>query len=315
MTVTEVSHPADWHGERMAHDDRWHRTLTDAHRAELLAAAEAAHRAGTPLAELTPQVFPLPTLGPLLTRLGAEVTGGSGVGLLRGVPVTGLTEDRCEIMAVGLASHVGDLVPQLSQRVPLVHVRDESADPARSTTRSFQHRRQLGFHADPTDVVALLCVRPARSGGLSTVVSAVAVHNEIVRTRPDLAAVLYQPWWFDRRTGDGPESFHQQPIYARADAGALVCHYGPDYIRSARRGAHVPPLTPTQVEAMTVLDRLTHSPRFALTMDLRPGDMQFLDNRVVLHSRTAYEDDPDPALRRDLIRLWLDTGRVGRIAA
>ncbi|MEU4567095.1 TauD/TfdA family dioxygenase [Micromonospora sp. NPDC023956] len=312
MTVTGACHPADWQGERMAHDDGWHRILTDVHRAELLAAADAVQRAGTPLAELRPDVFPLPTLGPLLTRLAADVTSGSGVGLLRGVPVAGLADRRCEILAAGLACHVGDIVPQLSQRVPLVHVRDEGADPARSTTRSHQHRQRLGFHADPTDVVALLCVRPARSGGLSTIVSAVAVHNEIVRTRPDLAEVLYRPWWYDRRTGDGPESFYQQPVYTRDDAGGLRSHYGPDYIRSAQRSPHVPPLSPAQVEAMTVLDQLTNSPRFVLTMDLRPGDMQFLDNRVVLHSRTAYEDDPDPALRRDLIRLWLRTDRGER---
>jgi hypothetical protein len=270
--------------------------------------------AGVPLGEVSSRVFPLPTLGPALARLAAAVTDGRGFALVTGAPVAGLTEHRCDILALGLASHVGTVVPQGPQRVPVLHVRDEGADPAHPTTRSYQHRQRLGFHADPTDVVALLCVRPARSGGLSTIVSSVAVHNEIVRTRPDLADVLYQPWWHDRRTGDGPESFHQQPIYARDDAGGLVAHYGPDYIRSAQRGAHVPPLSPAQVEAMAALDRITHDPRFTLTMDLRAGDLQFLNNRVVLHSRTAYEDHPDPALRRDLIRLWLRTGRDGSIA-
>jgi hypothetical protein len=84
---------------------------------------------------------------------------------------------------------------------------------AAPTSRSYQHSGRLGYHSDPTDVVALLCVRPARSGGLSTIVSSVAVHNEIVRSRPDLAEVLYQPWWRDARTG---HTFYLKPVYTRS---------------------------------------------------------------------------------------------------
>lgn len=305
--VDQVHHPADWRGDAMAGDPGWRFALTDAHRAELRAATVAVAAAGVPLAAVSPQVLPLPTVGPELARLRREVTGGRGFALLTGVPVDGLSERECEILALGVASHVGAIVPQGPQQEPVLHVRDEGADPTHPTTRSYQHSRPLGFHADPTDVVALLCVRPARSGGLSRIVSSVAVHNELVRTRPDLAELLYRPWWHDRRTGDGPESFHQRPVYARDDTGGLVASYGPDYIRSAQRGAHVPPLSAAQVEALATLDRLHDDPRFGLTMDLRPGDLQFLDNRVVVHGRTGYTDDPDPARRRDLIRLWLRT--------
>jgi hypothetical protein len=189
----------------------------------------------------------------------------------------------------------------------VLHVRDEGVDPSRPTSRSYQHNQRLGFHADPTDIVALLCIRPAMSGGLSSIVSSVAVHNEIVRARPDLAQLLYQPWWFDRRSGDGPDSFFQQPVYTVDAAGNLLAHYGPDYMRSAQRAAHVPPLNTAQLEAMETLDRLNNDPRFSLTMDLRDGDMQFLNNHVILHSRTTYEDYPEPERRRDLIRLWLNT--------
>jgi hypothetical protein len=118
--------------------------------------------------------------------------------------------------------------------------------------------------------------------------------------------VLYQPWWRNLRTGDGPDSFCQSPVYTRDDRGRLSVSYGPDYIHSAQRGAHVPPLSPAQLEAMAVLDRLNGDPRFSVTMDLRPGDMQFLNNHVTLHGRTAYEDYPEPGRRRDLIRLWLN---------
>jgi hypothetical protein len=229
---------------------------------------------------------------------------GRGFTLLRGVPVAGLSERQCEIISVGIGRYVGDIAPQGTSDAPLLHVRDQGVDPAAPTSRSYQHNGRLGYHADPADIVALLCIRPAKRGGLSSIVSSAAVHDEIMRTRPDLAEVLYRPWWFDRRTGDGPDSFFQQPVYT-TNGGRTSAHYGPDYIRSARRGAHVPPLSPAQLEAMEALGRLTNDPRFTLTMDLRAGDMQFLGNHLVMHSRTYYEDHAEPERRRDLIRLWL----------
>ncbi|HEY0697823.1 MAG TPA: TauD/TfdA family dioxygenase [Micromonospora sp.] len=307
--VAEVASAADWRADQLAHSDRWRFPLTDTHRAEVLAALDRVESAGTPLGDISRDSFPLPTLGTELARLAAEVTAGRGFTLLRGVPVDGRTERQREILGVGIGSHFGTVVGQGPEQVTAMHVRDEGADPERPTTRSYQHSRPLGFHADPTDAVALLCVRPARSGGLSSIVSSVAVHNEVVRTRPHLAELLYQPWWHDRRTGDGPDSFVQRPVYTVDGRGRLRTHYGPDYIRSAQRGAHVPPLTPAQLDAMAALDRLNQDPRFMLTMDLRAGDMQLLNNAVILHSRTAYQDHPEPERRRHLIRLWLDTGR------
>jgi hypothetical protein len=179
---------------------------------------EAARQAaGMPLAELTPQAFPLPTAGAVLRQLAHEVTDGAGFALLHGVPV----DDDPDLVCAGVGSYAGSIVPQGAERVPVQHVRDQGADPTAPTTRSYQHSGALGYHADPTDIVALLCVRPAKSGGLSTIVRSAAVHDELARTRPDLTQVLYQPWWRDMRTGDGPDSFRQSPVYARDDRGRL----------------------------------------------------------------------------------------------
>jgi hypothetical protein len=255
-----------------------------------------------PLAELTPQAFPLPTAGAMLRRLAREVTDGGGFALLNGVPV----DDDPDLVCVGVGSYAGTIAAQGPEHMPVQHVRDQGADPDMPTTRSYQHSGALGYHADPTTIVALLCVRPAKSGGLSSIVRSAAVHDELARVRPDLARVLYQPWWRDMRTGDGPDSFRQSPVYALDDRGRLSVSYGPDYMRSAQRGAQVPPLSPVQLEAMAVLDQMNGDPRFSVTMDLRPGDMQFLNNHVIVHRRTAYEDHPEPERCRDLIRLWLD---------
>ncbi len=288
--ITEIRGQADWRGSELAASPEWRIVLRDEDRSELLAAIGVADS------------FPLPGFGPVLTELARELTDGRGFGLLQGLPVDGLTERQCEIMAVGIASHVGRVMPQPNGE-PFVHVRDQGVDPAAPTSRSHQHRGRLDFHSDPTDVVALLCTRPAASGGLSTVVSSVTVHNEIVREHPDLAEVLYEPWWRDHRTGD---SFSASPVYSADGRGRLSANYGADYIKSAQRGAHVPRLTSRQLAAMAALDRLNNDPGLMLTMDLRPGDMQFLNNHVTMHSRTEYRDHPDPGLRRDLVRVWLD---------
>ncbi|MFE9883157.1 TauD/TfdA family dioxygenase [Streptomyces sp. NPDC005784] len=209
---------------------------------------------GLDLVDFTREDFPLPTLGPILHSLVGELVDGRGFVLLQITPVVSLNERQCEILALGLGRHIGRTVPQREGK-HMQHVRALGVEPSGPTSRSYQHSGQLGYHADPNELVALLCVRPAKSGGLSCIVSSVAVHNEIVRTRPDLAEVLYQPWWRDRRTGDGPDSFYQSPVYTTDTAGRLRTSYGPDYMHSALRGAHVPPFSPAQLDAMELLDR------------------------------------------------------------
>ena len=239
-----------------------------------------------------------------------ELMDGRGFALLRGVPVESLTEHQVELMTWGIGLHVGIPLQQGVGANLLMHVRDQGVDPKSPLARGYQHRALLDYHTDTPDVVALLCVRPAMEGGVSTIVSSVAVHDEIVRVRPDLAEVLYQSWWHDRRRGDDPDSFFQCPIYAvNAEGTKLFAYYGPDYIRSAPRAAHVPDLTAEQLEAMDLLEGLNNDPRFVLDMHFQPGDVQFLSNYVTMHGRTEYVDYPDPARKRDLIRLWLTIDR------
>jgi alpha-ketoglutarate-dependent taurine dioxygenase len=239
----------------------------------------------------------------LSSKIRAELVTGRGVALVRGLPVEGLTDARAERLAIDVARRIGDVVPQGAGGELVRHVRDIGVDPNASTSKSYMHSAQLSFHADPTDVVGLLCLQPAKSGGRSAVLNTVAVHDEIVRTRPDLAHLLYQPWWHDARDG----TVRQRPLYTRDGTGRLSAAWGLDYLRSAQNGAAVPAFTPAQSALIDLLDELTHDPRFAFTMDLRAGDLQFLNNRVTMHDRTAYVDHPEPRRRRHLIRIWLNT--------
>jgi hypothetical protein len=185
-----------------------------------------------------------------------------------------------------------------------VHVRDPGLDYTDPHVRGYQTRARLDYHVDGSDVVGLLCVRAARSGGISTIVSSTAIHDEIVRRRPDLARLLYEPFWFDRRRGDDDDSFYQLPIFGR-EQGRFVMYYGRSYIESAQRGANTAVLTAQQREAFDLIDHLANSAELFLPMDLRPGDVQFLNNRLIMHARTEYDDWPEEDRKRDMVRLWL----------
>jgi hypothetical protein len=207
-----------------------------------------------------------------------------------------------------LGLHLGIPIPQNDAGDLLVHVRDDGLDFANPTVRGYQTRQRLEYHSDSSDIVGLLCRHPAKTGGVSTLVSATAIHDEVERRRPDLAAVLREPWWFDRRKGDTPENFFQRRICAY-EGGRLYTHYGRAHIESAVRGPGVPPLSPAQIEALDLVDELTNDPDFVLNMSFRVGDVQFLNNYLVMHARTDYEDWPEPERKRDLLRLWLTVRR------
>ena len=67
-----------------------------------------------------------------------------------------------------------------------------------------------------------------------------------------------------------------------------------------------PPLTERHHQLLDCIDSYAQSPELCLPMDFRPGDIQWLNNHVTLHSRTAYIDWDTPEQKRWLLRLWLN---------
>lgn len=305
--------PAAWRAADVDSTDDWTIALDEMQRAELRDVVRDIERAlecdGVELASVRRDDVPLPSLAPVLDGVVEELLDGRGFVLLRGLPVERLTERQAEILTWSIGVHIGIGIRQGPTGDLITHVRDQGVDPSHPLARGYQHSAALDYHTDSPDVVGLLCIRPAKRGGVSTIVSSVAVHDEIVRTRPDAAEVLSRMWWHDRRSGDGPESFFECPIYAANDDGRLFAYYGPDYVRSAPRGTGIPPLSGDQVEAMELLESLNNDPRFVLDMSFRPGDLQLLNNYTIMHARTDYEDFPEPGRKRDLIRLWLTIDR------
>jgi len=154
--------------------------------------------------------------------------------------------------------------------------------------------------------VGLLCLKAAKSGGLSSLVSSTTIFNEMRRRRPDLLSVLLEPIETDRRgeTPAGSEPYFTIPVFNYHE-GLVSAIYQRQYIESARRFPGVAPLSPLQIEALDLLDELANDPKLNLMMELQPGDIQLVHNHTILHDRTAFEDYPEPERKRHLLRLWL----------
>ena len=174
-----------------------------------------------------------------------------------------------------------------------------------ASLRKYQTNESIDFHNDGADAFMLAMVRGAVHGGESLLVSAVAVFNEIVRTRPDLARVLQQDFVADTRgqRRDGAK-VQVMPVYNFHD-NRLSANLKKDYIYAAQRFDDVPRLTPAQNEALELLDRLCADPRFCLEFRLAPGDVEIGNNYVTFHARRAYRDAGSPTAGRHLLRMWL----------
>jgi hypothetical protein len=301
-----IESPADWRGPEIAARQDWIHRFTAAEIAELDAAHETARRRGKTLATLTAEDFPLPTLRPVLSRALEALENGPGIQHFRGFPALDYSKEALRLIYWGIGKHLGTAVSQSKDGDLLGDVRDFGVDIRTPTGRGYRSRQELVFHADSCDVVGLMVLRTAREGGLSKVASSVAVHNEIARRRPDLLEALYRPfyWSWQGQEASGDPPFYLQPIFSR-HLGRLSCRYIRAHIESAQRFPEVPRLTPEQIEAMDLLDAIIGDESFHLSMMFEPGDIQFLNNHVCLHARTAFEDWPEPDRKRHLLRMWL----------
>jgi hypothetical protein len=301
-----ISGHSAWYGPEVAEHPDWIEHLSSTDLAEIQSAAQRLAHPEADWQTLRPADFPLPTLRPRLDRILDDVLEGRGFVLLRGIPVEHWGRHLSAIAFLGLGLHWGSLRPQNKHGHLLGHVKDLGLTSRDPNVRIYQTRERQNYHTDSCDVVGLLCLQPARSGGLSSLVSSVTLFNEMRRRRPDLTRVLFEHIETDRRgevpTGQLP--YFCIPVF-NWYSGLLSTVYQRSYIESARRFPEVPPLTPEQVEAVDLFDALCNDPAMHFRMELQAGDIQLVHNHTLLHDRTAFEDWPEPERKRHLLRLWL----------
>ncbi|BBK34059.1 TfdA family taurine catabolism dioxygenase TauD [Stella humosa] len=315
MLHLPVTDRSAWKVADMERDRSWVYELTADALAEIDGAIAAVGARGLRAGEFAAADFDLPILKGVMRSVLDQVQNGRGAALIRGLPVEKYDADVLSSLLWGLGIQIGRPLPQRASlnlggvRDNLIaHITDQGLDyNAPNVNGSATSAEQLP-HTDPADVVALLCVRKARSGGISRVVSAVTLHNDVLERAPDLLGPLYDGYLYDMR-GDAANSSGQEvtdgriPIFTY-HAGKLSCVFNAKMIETAQRklGTALPM---RERAALDLLLERALAPENRLDMDLQPGDLQIISNYTMLHARTGWVEQADPALRRLMLRLWL----------
>jgi hypothetical protein len=307
-----IDSPAAWTGADYQNSTEWLWHLSPEDLAEFDAALRHQRGTGKPMLETDREDFPLPTLSTRLQEVVAELENGRGFILIRGLDLDRYTEDEARAIYWGIGRHMGFATGQSSNGDLLASVRDEGrvrdADlESRQTVRSYQARVGLEYHSDASDIVGLMCIRPAKVGGVSTISSSTTVFNVMLAERPDLVAAMFEPFPVHWK-GEGPangQPYYITPVFSYFD-GKLSCRYNGFMFRMTQETLpNAPRLSAKQLEAMEYIDAVASREGIYLDMSFQRGDIQFLNNYTILHARGDYEDFPDPDLRRHLIRQWV----------
>ncbi|HEY0269448.1 MAG TPA: TauD/TfdA family dioxygenase [Sphingomonas sp.] len=313
MNVIDIPSPvttaAAWRGDRLMQGQEWVYQLTDAQLHELEQVGIRFVEDNPDLRTVQAEEYPLIECAEAAEAWRREVDFGRGFVLVRGLRVALYSDALSSAIYYVLGLHMGDPIRQNEMGDLIDHVyatSDKTMDDP--TALSSKVRDKLVYHSDSSDIVALMCLRPAREGGTSCLVSGAEIYNEILRRRPDLARLLLEPfnWDWRRQDHNAPADTYRSPIVS-VEQGVFSMYAGSLYIVTAQDYPGVPKLTDDQIEVLRLFDEITYEPGMAIEMDFRPGDIQWLSNYAALHARTSFSDYPEPQRRRHLLRLWLSS--------
>ena len=260
---------------------------------------------GLAVEEVTAGDFPLGGLEKVVAGWIQDIDYGKGLVFLQGIPVARYTKDDCALIFWGIGAHMGEAQSQSLAGDRLGHVVNLGGDNPRY--RAYQNSTELALHTDATDIVGMMCLVPAREGGLSGYAGAAAIYNELLDHHPDVLPILCEGFHYhlfgEHAPGESPVTEEKTPVFSEKD-GCLSISYLRSYIEMAF--AHMgKEKTAAESEALDTLDQVAHGPKCFRQFMLSPGDMLFFSNYTVLHNRTAFVDDDDLDKRRHLLRLWL----------
>jgi hypothetical protein len=300
---------AEWRHGDVADATKYTEVFDKSEIEELDAALRSAKTKSQDFLAIGKDDFPLPTLGKRLKRIEHELINGRGFVVLRGLPRERYDNDDMCLLYWGIGAHLGQPWAQNAKG----HVLGDVSDQGKAVNDPTARGNELGsvglpYHSDGADLVGLLCLQRPGEGGLSTVCNALAIHNDMVRHEPELAAALYEPQPYDFRGEQkaGGRPYYMVPVFTDW-ADRLFVRYIRPYILASQKHPETPRITPLADKAMRRLDEMTADTQYEVMMDFEPGDIQFVNNFHVLHGRTPYKDDPSTGKIRHLKRLWLET--------
>lgn len=295
----KLTGPSAWRGADLRNDDSWIIQLSQEAITLIDKALTTVKNNGLSFPNFTKDDFPIHAWSDELASYAEEMENGKGFILLRGLPIGDYDSDDLDIINYGIGLHLGTPVCQ-NLKGSLLEKVENVGDITKKETRVYETNLYLPYHTDLSDVFGLMCVRQAKSGGLTSLVSSGAVYNQLLEEYPEYLGVFYRPMYYAHL---GMDSSNKAPVFSY-HAGKLSCRYLRQYIEL---GAELQdrPLSRVEVEAMDVLDNILHDEDIRLDMMLEPGDLLLANNYSVMHSRTSFEDFEEVDKRRKLVRLWV----------
>ena len=307
MTTRQpISSPAAWYGAELGRQDRWIRTLTPGALDELDRATRQVMERGIPLYEATKADFPLGQAAEQLAAVSREVETGIGFVLLRGIDGLRYSKDQLRQMYWGMSLYLGTAIPFAQQASKFDDVRNFGDKPGTNFSRGNRTNAELMFHTDTADITGLMCMRTARSGGISKIASSITIHNEMLKRRPELLELLFEPYHSSRNTEERPGEprYYTMPVFGMKD-GWFASHISRRLVRAAQEFPEVPRIGPEQLEAIDFHAAIAEET--CLHFAMQPGDIEWFTNHTLLHSRTEFADGNTEEQTRHLLRIWLST--------
>lgn len=258
--------------------------------------------------ELHAKDFALKAVTELMGLVTERLHHGIGFTVLDRLPVERWGEPAAKAVGWILTSLLGTVVVQKADGTRLYEVKDLRATLGYGVRRSITNLDQ-DFHTDggwltqTPEITTLVCLRPASAGGLSRVASLATAHNDLRAQHPQLLKRLYQDFWWDRQAEHPPEESKssRHPVFARRDGKLTVRHYA-DYVRKGYQLLGES-LDKEGDAALTEMKAIVDAPENWIEFQLEPGQIEYVNNHLLAHARTAFEDDASKG-GRYLLRLW-----------
>lgn len=305
-----IDHPMAWKGSDFKSKDDFAFDLTASHieglKDILLRAADI------PLTDISRKDAGHPALDDDFSKLMDEIMHGRGFVLMRGLPVDDYSVEEIEKMFWSIGTHLGYPVSQNSFGMLMSRVQEERLADGTPATRGTKSRHELALHSDETDILGLCCVRTPESGGETQFASALTIHNEILEKRPDVLPILYEGFPHHRR-GEQPDdqpvvSPYNVPVFCNVDGNVSGCIVFGSIMAGLHAIGREP--TPEEIEALDMVQDLAFELQYDLTWE--PGEIVWINNWTMFHSRSDFVNGEDPKKQRMLLRYWLEAGRDQR---
>jgi hypothetical protein len=316
LTEPVLGKPA-WTRANIAAAD-WMVPLTSECLAELRSALQELRRAPLPLFMLRPEEFALDACRAMMGRVREILWNGVMFAIVDRLPMDEISRDEAVQLYWLLSSLLARPVAQKLNGQMLYDVRDTGAKlKPGSGIRPTVTNVDLTFHNDnsynqsPPEVVCLLCLHPAKKGGVSRVMSVATAHNALLERAPELLPRLYRPFWYDRHAEyhPGEDPVFAAPIFEYGDTLRARLALSEIYAGYALRGER---LDDESGAALDAVKSVFATPELYVELDFQPGQIQYVNNRATGHARTEFRDWDEPERKRHLVRMWLrDAGRRG----